>query len=62
MRPDYNGQYFRTCLSFRYLNDTCCLNNHTSHVYKASTKHAASTLFLFTLETNAGTSMFIFQL
>jgi len=38
------------------------LNDHTFHVYKPSTNHAASTLFLFTLETNTGTAMFIFQL
>jgi len=61
MRPDYNGQCFRTCLRFMYLNDTCYLNNHAFHVYKPSTKHAASSLFLFTLETNAGTTIFIFN-
>jgi len=34
-------------------------NNQAFHVYKPSTKHAASILFLFTLEFNAGTTMFI---
>jgi len=40
----------------------CYRNIHTFYVYKTSIKHVASCLFLVTLESNAGTTMFTFQL